>query len=112
MAAPDPDIERRVLRVSIAAAALLSAVGVLWGIASGSQMILLDGIYALVGIAVSWLLLRAAGIAAREPTRRHPYGFEAVTPMVIGVQAFVLLGTLAYAASEAVCSPSVRAAPT
>ena len=112
MAAPDPLVERRVLRVSIAAAALLSAVGVVWGIASGSQMILLDGIHALVGIAVSWLLLRAAGIAAREPTRRHPYGFEAVTPMVIGVQAFVLLGTLAYAASEAVCSPSVRAAPT
>ncbi len=81
---------------------MLSALGIVVGIVSGSQMILFDGVYTLIGITVSWLLLRAADLAAREPTRRYPYGLEAVTPMVIGVQGFVLLGTLAYAASEGV----------
>lgn len=101
MAAPDVAVEHRALRVSIAAALGVSLAGIAWGVFSGSQMILLDGVYALVGIVVSWLLLRAASVAAREPTRRHPYGFEGVTPLAVGVQALVLLGTLAYAASEA-----------
>ena len=65
-------------------------------------MILLDGVYAVVGIAVSWLLLRASALAAAGPTRRYPFGREGVTPFVIGMQGFVLLGTLVYAAAEGV----------
>jgi cation diffusion facilitator family transporter len=95
-------IERRVLLRSIAATAVLGALGVAWGVATGSQMILLDGVYAVVGILVSWLLLRASALSRQGPTRAYPFGREAVTPMVVGVQGFVLLATLLYAAVEAV----------
>lgn len=101
MAGPDVAVERRALLISIGVTAAIGAVGVVWGIASGSQMILLDGVYALIGILVSWMLLLAAGLAASEPNRRYPYGRESVTPLVIGVQGLVLLGTLVYAATEA-----------
>jgi predicted Co/Zn/Cd cation transporter (cation efflux family) len=102
MAAPDPGIERQALRRSITVTAVLGSIGIVWGIISGSQMILLDGVYAFIGIVVSWLLLRASAMAEEGPTRRYQYGREAVTPLVIGVQGFVLLATLLYALAEGV----------
>jgi predicted Co/Zn/Cd cation transporter (cation efflux family) len=87
---------------SIMATAVLGGLGIAWGLAVGSQMILLDGIYSIVGIMVSLLLLRASAAAAQGPSSGYPYGREALTPLVIGIQGFVLLGTLTYAAVEAV----------
>ncbi len=102
MAAADPAIERQALHRSIAVTAVLGSIGVVWGIVSGSQMILLDGVYAIIGIVVSWLLLQASALAQEGPTSRFPYGLEAVTPLVIGVQGFILLATLVYALAEGV----------
>jgi predicted Co/Zn/Cd cation transporter (cation efflux family) len=102
MAAPPAHIERAALRISIAVTAVLSVVGVVWGIAVGSQMILLDGVYGVVGIVLSWMLLRASSLAEQGPTTNYPYGREAATPLVIGIQGFVLAATLVYAAVEAV----------
>ncbi len=65
-------------------------------------MILLDGVYAVLGLLVTWLLLMASGLAQSEPSHRYPYGRESLTPLVIGVQGFVLLATLGYAAVDAV----------
>jgi predicted Co/Zn/Cd cation transporter (cation efflux family) len=61
-------------------------------------MILLDGAYAVVGIALSLLLLRATTLAAHAPSSRFPYGLRAATPLAVGAQGFALLATLLYAA--------------
>ena len=98
--AADAAFESLALRRSILVTALLGSMGIIWGITTGSQMILLDGVYAVIGIIVSWLLLRASAMAAAGPTTRFPYGRQAVTPLVIGVQGFVLLATLLYALVE------------
>ncbi len=92
--------ERRGLVASIAASGAIGVVGIGWGIAVGSQMVLLDGVYAIVGILVSVVLLVGSAIAASEPSERYPFGRESVAPMVIGVQGFVLAATLFYAAAE------------
>lgn len=97
----DLAVERRTLLWSITITAALGAVGVVWGIASGSQMILLDGVYGFVGVLTSLVLLYGATVATSEPTARYPFGRESMTPLVIGVQGFVLLATLFYAAVEA-----------
>lgn len=86
----------------MAVTGLLGVVGVAWGIQSGSQMILFDGVYGLIGIAVSFLLLRASARAEGGPTPKFPYGREAMTPLAIGVQGVVILATLLYAIVEAV----------
>jgi predicted Co/Zn/Cd cation transporter (cation efflux family) len=93
--------ERRALAASIAATAALGALGIGWGVATGSQMVLFDGVYGFVGILPSWLMLLASAVAAHGPTRRYPYGREAATPLVIGIHAAVMLATLLYGASEA-----------
>lgn len=102
MPAASPRTERRGLLWSIAVTAAFGALGVAWGIASGSQMILFDGVYAVIGLLVSSLLLHASALAGRDPDRRYPFGRAAVTPVAIGIQGFVLLGTITYAAVEAV----------
>lgn len=102
MAAPDPGHERSTLVASITATAVLGVVGVVWGIVGGSQMILLDGVYAVIGIVVSFLLLGASTLASVPPNRRFPFGRAGATPLVIAVQGLVLAGTLVYAAVEAV----------
>jgi cation diffusion facilitator family transporter len=101
---PTAALERRVLVVSIAATTTLSAIGVVWGIASGSQMILFDGVFGLIGIIVSFVLLRASILTSRGPTPDYPYGRETTTPLGIGFQGFVLLATLVYASFEAVAT--------
>ena len=95
-------MEQSALRGSMAATAGLGLIGVAWGILSGSQAILLDGAYGVIGIAVTWLLIQAGRIAREDPSRAYPFGRESVTPLAVGIQGFVLLATLAYAAYEAV----------
>jgi predicted Co/Zn/Cd cation transporter (cation efflux family) len=101
MAPPDVSVERHSLLWSMVITAVLGVLGVIWGIVSESQMILLDGVYAVLGLLVTWLLLMASGLAQAEPSHRYPYGRESLTPLVIGVQGFVLLATLGYAAFDA-----------
>lgn len=74
MAAADAAVERHALLWSMAITAAPGVVGVVWGIFSESQMILLDGVYAVLGLLVTWLLLMASGLAQAEPSHRCPYG--------------------------------------
>lgn len=103
--AADPDLaiaERRALRVSIVAAGVLGAIGITVGLIARSQMIVFDGVYAVLGIALSWMALRALRLVDAGPTVRYPFGREALTPLVIGIQGLVLLAVCVYAAVEAV----------
>lgn len=100
MTATNQDPERHALIVSIVATAGISFLGILWGLAIGSQMILFDGFFGLIGIITSGLLLRASMLAVRKPSRLFPYGQQSTTPLVIGIQGFVILATLGYAAVE------------
>jgi predicted Co/Zn/Cd cation transporter (cation efflux family) len=104
MAAPPTNHVRHTLRTTIAVTVALGALGVAWGILVGSQMILLDGVFALIEVALTALLLRAASLAVQGPTRNFPYGRESATPLVIGIYGFVLAGTLVYAAVEALAT--------
>jgi len=101
---PNQDLERRAFVISIIVTAALSAAGIIWGVVIGSQMILFDGVFGLVGIVTSSMLLSASSLAGRTPSRHYHYGQRSATPLVIGVQGFVLLATLGYAAIEAVAT--------
>jgi predicted Co/Zn/Cd cation transporter (cation efflux family) len=93
--------EQRLLTLSTAAAGVFALLGIVWGAAADSQVILLDGIYALIGLALGGLSLRASALVARGPTDRYPFGREALGPVVVGVQGLVLLGSLVFAVLDA-----------
>jgi predicted Co/Zn/Cd cation transporter (cation efflux family) len=94
--------EARALWLSAGAGLVLAVLAVVWGVAAQSQVILFDGVYASLGFVLSWLGLRAAALVEAGPTPRYPFGREALAPLVVAVQALVLLGTFGYAAVDAV----------
>ncbi|NUT46306.1 MAG: cation transporter [Saccharothrix sp.] len=94
--------EQRALRTSMAVAAVLGVVALCWGWAAGAQVILLDGVYTVLGLGMSWLALLTSRVVALGPTRRFPFGRDPLVPLVVAVQGIALAGTFAYAVVEAV----------
>ncbi|MGB8021396.1 MAG: cation transporter [Candidatus Nanopelagicales bacterium] len=94
--------EAQALRLSAAASLLLAALGVAWGLAVGSQVILFDGLYAIIGFVLAWLGLRASALVEAGPTPSFPFGREALAPLMVAAQALALLGTFGYAVFDAV----------
>lgn len=94
--------EASALRASAGAALVLAAVGIAWGLAASSQVILFDGLYAVIGFVLSWFGLRASALVEAGPTSRYPFGREALAPLVVAAQALVLLGTFGYAVVDAI----------
>ena len=56
----------------------------------------------MIGFVLAWFSLRAADLVERGPTPSYPFGLEALAPLVVAIQALVLLGTFGYAAVDAV----------
>lgn len=102
VSAPSNTREQSALRLSLIASVVIAATAVTWGLIANSQVILFDGVYTLIGMALTGLAMVTSRIVAAGPTKRFPFGLEALTPIVIGVQGIALLGTIAYAALEAV----------
>ncbi|KAA1418231.1 cation efflux family transporter [Mumia zhuanghuii] len=100
--ATQASIERTALRRSIVAAAALGGLAMVWGVASELRILLLDGAYALIGIALTWFGLQAARAVEEGPTKRFPFGRDAFTPLAVLLQGVALAGTLLYALADAV----------
>lgn len=102
MTAPGVISEQRALVVSMVVAMGFAALGIGLGLVSGSQVILFEGFFSLLGVALAWMALTAAKVARSEPTATFPFGREGVAPLVIGLEGIALLATCGYAALEAV----------
>jgi predicted Co/Zn/Cd cation transporter (cation efflux family) len=87
---------------SIWVAVAISIVAIVGGILAGSRIILFDGVYGLIGLWLTWVMLRASRVVDEGPTSRFPYGRESLTPLAIIVQGIAMLGTLLLAALDAI----------
>lgn len=81
---------------------MCGALAVVWGVLSGARIILFDGAHALIGIGIAGMSLRIAHAVAAGPTRRFPFGRDALTPMMVVAQGVALVATLFYAGADAV----------
>ncbi|NNN02291.1 MAG: cation transporter [Acidimicrobiaceae bacterium] len=95
-------LERSALGLSIASGFLLAGLGIFIGITAGSQIVLFDGFYTFLGIGLSWMARRVSLLVASGPTTRYPFGREALTPLIIGLEGVALLATCSYATFNAV----------
>jgi predicted Co/Zn/Cd cation transporter (cation efflux family) len=95
-------LERKALLVSVIGGGVLGAVGIAVGLIGGSPTILFDGFYTFLGVGLSWMAMKVARLVASGPTRKYPFGREALTPLIIGVEGVALLATCAYATFNAV----------
>jgi divalent metal cation (Fe/Co/Zn/Cd) transporter len=67
-------IERRSLQIGVVASLLMAAMGISVYALSGSEALLLDGLYSGVMAASSFIAARIGANVVRPPDRAYPYG--------------------------------------
>ncbi|WP_026548535.1 cation diffusion facilitator family transporter [Paenarthrobacter nicotinovorans] len=94
--------ERRALRASLWVSAVSAAGALVLGMLSGTRIIVFDGAYMGIGLVLTAISLKASSASAGGPTRRFPFGRDALTPLVVLIQGLAVAGTLLVAAGDAV----------
>lgn len=82
--------ENMALTLSAVGAGLFAVAGIGWGLWVDSLVILFDGAYSLVSLALSVLSLYAARLVRRPANEDYPFGMGAVEPLVIAVKGLVI----------------------
>jgi cation diffusion facilitator family transporter len=90
--------DQRLLMVSIWASAGFAVLSSVWGILSGSSMIVFDGVYSFVSIGLSVLAVLTLRFSRRGADERFPWGRDAAEPLVVVIKAATLGALCAYAA--------------
>ncbi len=93
--------ERRALLASLLVSVVLAAAALITGVVTGIRIIVFDGAYMAIGLILSWASLQAARAAASGPTRRFPFGRDALAPLMVVIQGLALAGTLVLAFGDA-----------
>ena len=95
-------LERKLLLQSVYAALFASLLGVVIGILTSSQMILFDGLYSLISVALSILSVTAAKFMNKKDYKRYPFGKAVVEPLVIIVKYTIIIILLLISLAPAV----------
>lgn len=94
--------EQKVLRQSIVATFFIASIGVAFGLFSGSQAVLFDGVFSLVDAVMVMLSLGVSRLLLSEGNRRFQFGFWHIEPMVVAFNGSVLMLLCFYAFLNAV----------
>ncbi len=97
MSSPQAAAGRRLLLFSVWASAGFAVFSSVWGIISGSSMIVFDGLYSFVSIGLSGLAVLTLRFVRRGPDERFPWGREAAEPVVVILKAATLGALCVYA---------------
>ena len=90
-------IERRSLQIGVAASLVMAVMGVSVYALSGSEALLLDGLYSGVMAASSWIAARIGANVVRPPDRAYPYGYDGQEALYVLFRSLVLIGILSVA---------------
>ena len=77
--------------ISVIAAIIFAVAGMVWGLILSSQIILFDGLYSLISVALSLLSLYSVSYMKKKDWRKYPFGKEMIQPLVIIVKYSVIL---------------------
>jgi cation diffusion facilitator family transporter len=89
--------DARALILSVVASSVFAVGSLVWGLLAGSQMIVFDGLYSFVSVALSLLAVWALRAARSGADERYPWGREIFEPLTIAVKAVALAGLCLYA---------------
>lgn len=105
-------VEKAALQFSMLASAVGGAIGVAFALASGSDAVLLDGVYSLVAFGMALVAERITRLIVAPSTVHFPFGKAALEPVVNAARSGVILIVLAYAAFSAIGALSGGGEPT
>lgn len=90
--------DQRLLLLSVWVSAGFAVLSSVWGVLTGSSMIVFDGLYSFASVGLSLLAVFALRFSRRGADGQFPWGREAVEPLVVVVKAATLGALCAYAA--------------
>ena len=96
MKSADPVSEFTLLRFSLAMGIFFTVLGVSWGLAIQSAVILFDGIYSGMSILLTALSLLAARILNQPDDETFQFGRMAFEPMVVALKSVVIVSVCIY----------------
>ena len=95
--------ETGILKISVIASLCFAVFGVTWGLIVDSGMIIFDGVYSLISVALSglslWILRQ---IALADQDNRFPFGKAHFEPLLITFKSLTLIGMCSFSAINAV----------
>lgn len=93
--------EARALRLGMASNLILGAAGVVASVLSGSQAILVDGLFSLVGFFAAFIALGVTARATRAADRVRPFGYAMDEAIFSTFRALALFGLVLIAGTGA-----------
>lgn len=104
--------EQQTLKVSLIGILIVSALGIGFGLVSGSFAILFDGVFSLVDAVMSVVSITLAGLIAKSASNalsrrtqdRFTMGFWHFEPMLLAVNALLMMSVAAYALFQAIAA--------
>ncbi|GAA0566200.1 cation diffusion facilitator family transporter [Halomonas salifodinae] len=85
-----PTLEQRTLKLSIVMTLSVASLGVLFGLLSGSQSILFDGVFSTIDAGMSLLSLWVSRLLMRESSPRFQHGYWHLEPLVAALNGAIL----------------------
>ena len=89
--------EQRALQVSILATVILAATGIGFGLYCGSESVVFDGLFNAVDSSMAGLALLVSRLLVKQPGPRFQQGYWHIEPMVLALNASVLVMLCVYA---------------
>jgi len=84
-------VNRKVLRRSVTFTILYTVFALAVGFLTSSQVILFDGVFNLVGVALTYLSIIAMKFIKKPDSWNYPFGKEAFEPFIAITQYFIIL---------------------
>lgn len=89
--------EQRVLTLSIWCTVAIAMLGIIFGLLSGSQAIIFDGVFGAIDAGMSMLALVVSRLLLQSGSKRFQYGYWHLEPLVALFNGSVLLAICVYA---------------
>jgi cation diffusion facilitator family transporter len=96
------DQETKALRLSAAMALFMAALGIVFGILTQSDAIMLDGFFSLIGFAMAVVTIRVSRLVQQPPDERFHFGYAQFEPFLNTVKGLLMLGVAGFAIAAAV----------
>lgn len=95
-------VENKILSFSVCGALFFAILGITWGWAIDSQMVLFDGMYSLVSLILSMMSLFISNYITKKDQEKFPFGKNILEPMVISLKSFVIAAMCIYSLIDAI----------
>ena len=89
-------LENKILKLSVIGALFFALFGIAWGWTAQSEMIIFDGLYSFISLALTMLSLYINNFIAKKELDKYPFGKYILEPLVISFKSLIIGGMCLY----------------